>query len=77
MLTFLTLSLRVPFVVSCCQFLKAIIFKTFNEIVLAFLPVESKTSIFYVNIKFTGNLFSGLGRYCGKVVPEPASSHPF
>ena len=39
--------LRVPFVVSGCQFLKAIILKTFNEIVLAFLPVESKTNKIY------------------------------
>ena len=67
----------VSFVVSCCQFLKAIILKTFNEIVLAFLPVERKTNILYVNINFTGNLFFGFGRYCGKLVPEPTVSHPF
>ena len=54
----------VSFVVSCCQFLKAIVLKTFNEIVLAFLPVERKTNILYVNINFTGNLFFGFGRYC-------------
>ena len=49
----------------------------FNEIVLPFLPVESKTNILYVNESFTGNLFSGSGRYCGKEVPEPVDSHPF
>ena len=57
--------------------LKAIILETFNEIVLAFLPGESKTNILYVDINFTGNLFFGFGRYCGNVVPEPAVSHPF
>ena len=31
----------------------------------------------YVNINFTGNLPYGFGRYCGKVVLEPAVSHPF
>ena len=67
----------VSFVVSCCQFLKAIILKTFNEIVLAFLPVERKTNILYVNINFTGNLFFGFGRHCGKLVPETTVSHPF
>ena len=51
--------------------------KTFNEIVLVFLPVERKTNVLYVNINLTGNLFFGFGRYCGKVVPEPAVSHPF
>ena len=51
--------------------------KTFEEIVLAFLPVESKTNIFYVDINFPGNLFVGFGRYCGKVVPEPTVYHPF
>ena len=69
--------LRVPFLVSFCQFSKAIIIKTFNEIVLVFLPVESKTNTLYVNINFTGNLFFGFGRYCGKVAPEPAVSHRF
>ena len=29
----------------------------FDEIVSVFLPLESKTSILYVNISFTGNLF--------------------
>ena len=48
-----------------------------NEIVLAFLPFESKTNILHVNINFTGNLFFGFGRYRGKAVPEPAVSHPF
>ena len=64
-------------IVSCGQFLKAIILKTFNEIVLAFLPVESKTNMLYVNINFTGNLFFGFGRYRGKVVPELAFPYPF
>ena len=58
-----TYSLRVPFVVSCYQFLKVIIFKTFSEIVLAFLPVERKAHIFYVHTKFIGNLFFGFGAY--------------
>ena len=61
----------------CCQFLKAIILKTFNEIFLAFLPVESKTNIFNINIHFTENLFLGFDRYCCKIFPEPAISHPF
>ena len=65
------------FQVSCCQFLKAIILKTLNEIVLAFLPVENKTNILYVNINFTGNSLFGFGRCCGKVVPEHALFHPF
>ena len=64
-----------PFVVSCCQFLKAIISKTFNEIVLPFLPVESKANILHVNINFTGNLFLVFGRCCGEVVAEPTDSH--
>ena len=51
--------------------------KTFNEIVLVFLPVERKTNVLYVNINLTGNWFFGFGRYCGKVVPEPAVFHPF
>ena len=71
------LGLRVPFVVSCCKFLKSIILKTFNEIALVFLSVESKTNILYVNINFNGNLFLGFGRYCGKVLPEPAVFHLF
>ena len=29
----------------------------FDEIVSVFLPLESKTSILYINISFTGNLF--------------------
>ena len=33
-------------------------------------------NILYVNLNFTGNLFFGFGRYYGKVVPEPAVSHP-
>ena len=57
--------LRVPFVVSCCKFLKSVILKTFSEIILAFLSVESKKNIVYGNIDFTGNLFFGFGRYCG------------
>ena len=67
---------RVPFLVSCCQFIKTITLKSFNEIVLP-LSVESKTIILYVNINFTGNLFFGSGRYCPKVVPETGDSHPF
>ena len=67
---------RSIFVVSCCQFLKAIILKTINEIVLAFLPVQSKTNILYVNMNFTGKLLFRFGGYCGKVFPEPAVSHP-
>ena len=46
---------------------KHIYLKAFNEIVLAFLSVESKTNILYVNIYFTENLLLGFGRYCGKV----------
>ena len=48
------------FLISCFQFLKAIILKTFNEIVKAFELVESKTNMLHVNINFTGNLFFGL-----------------
>ena len=55
------------FLVSCSKFLKSVILKTFHEVVLAFLSVESKTNILYVNINFTGNLLLGFGRYCGKV----------
>ena len=58
-------------------FLKAIILKAFNEVVLNFSPVEAETNILYVNINFTGNLFFGFGRYCGKVVQKPADSHSF
>ena len=50
------------------MFLK--ILKTFNEIVLAFLPVESKINVLYVNINFTGNLLLEFRRYWGKVLPE-------
>ena len=57
MFTAITQGLRVPFVVWCCQFLKAIILKLFKEIVLAYFLVESKTNILYVNINFTGNLY--------------------
>ena len=64
-----------PFIVSCCQFLKSSILKICNEIFLAFLPVKSKIDILYVNINFTGNLFFGFNRYCGKVVLEPVVSH--
>ena len=46
---------------------------TFNEIALAFLPVEGDTNILHVNINFTGNLFFGFGRYCGKVFPDTVS----
>ena len=54
----------------CFQFLKAIILKTFNEIGLTFLSVESKANILYVNMNFSGNLLFGFSRYCGKVVQE-------
>ena len=30
-----------------------------------------------ININFTGNLCFGFGRYCDKVVQEPADSHHF
>ena len=43
----------------------------------SFLPIKCKANILYVNINFTGYLFFGFSRYCGKVVPEPAVSHPF
>ena len=69
--------LVVSFVFSCCQYLKPIILKTFNQTFLAFLPVEFKTNILYVNINFAGKLFFGFGRYCRKVLPEHAVSHPF
>ena len=51
--------------------------KNFIEIVLLFLPVQSKTNMLDVNINFTGNLFLGFDRYNGKVVSKPADSHPF
>ena len=57
------------------KFLKSVILKTFNEIVLAFLSVESKTNILYVNIKFTGKLLLGFGRCCGKVFQEATVFH--
>ena len=57
---FISLRSQVPSVAFCCQFLKSIILKAYNEIVLDFLLVESKTNIFYVNINFTGNFFFGL-----------------
>ena len=41
----------------------------------AFLSLESKTNMLYGN--FTGNLLLGFGRYCGKVLPEPAVFHIF
>ena len=40
--------LREPFLFSCCQFLKAIASKTFNVIVLAYLPFESKANILVI-----------------------------
>ena len=68
---------KVSFVVSWCQFLKAIL-KTFHEIALAFLPVEIKRNILYVNINLTENLFFVFGKYRrGKVGPEATVSHPF
>ena len=68
---------KVPFLVSCCKCLKSVILKTFNEIVLAFLSVESRTNTLYININFTGNLLLGFGRYCSKVLPEAAVIHLF
>ena len=65
-----------------CSFLLSV-FKSgylknsFIEIVLVFLPVERKANILHVYINFTGNLFFGFGRYCGKVFPKPTVSHPF
>ena len=44
--------------------------KTFNEIVLAFSSVESKSNALYLNINSTENLVLGFGRYCGKVIPK-------
>ena len=44
---------------------------------LASLPFGSKTNILDVNINFTGNLVIGFGKYCGKVLPEPAVAQPF
>ena len=64
-------------------YISMVILKTFNEIcdgvvlVLAFLSVQSKTNILYVNISFTGNLVLGFGRYCCKVLPDPAVFHLF
>ena len=66
------------FVVSGCELSESVILKTFNEIVLAFLSVESKTNILYVNyvnINFTENLLLGFDRYCGKVLREPVVFH--
>ena len=74
---FTAYGLRVPFAVSCCNFLKSNFLKTFNEIVLAFFLFESKTNILYVNKNFIGNLLLGFGRYWGKVLPEPAVFHLF
>ena len=71
------LALGVPFVVSCCKFLKYVILKTFNEIVLAFSSVESKTNILYVNINFTGNLLLGFGRYLRYSTPRTRCFHLF
>ena len=39
--------------------------------------LTAKISDNKVNINFTGNLFFGFGRYCGKIFPEPAVSHSF
>ena len=55
--------LRVLFAVCCCTFLKSIFSQTLNEIVSTFLSIESKTSILYVNMDFTGNLFLRFGRF--------------
>ena len=43
-------------------FRSLIILKIFKEVVQAFLYIESKTNILYVNINFTENLFFGFGR---------------
>ena len=51
--------------------------KTFNEIVLGFLSVESKANILYVNLNFIGNLLLGFGRYSDEVLPELAVFHLF
>ena len=50
---------------------------SFPKFQWAFLPVESKTNLLYININFTGNLFFGFTRYCSKVFLEPTVSHPF
>ena len=71
------LGIRVPLVVSFCKFLQSGTLKKFNEIILAFLSVERKTNIFFVNIKFMGNFLFEFGRYCGKVLWEPAVFHLF
>ena len=44
---------------------------------MAFLSVEGKTNTLHVNISFTENLLFGIGRYCGKVFPEPTDFHLF
>ena len=62
-----------PFVVSCCHLLKAIILKTFNVLAIFASWMYGKYTL--CNLHFTGNLFFGFGRYYGKVVPEPAVSH--
>ena len=51
---------------------RSLVLKTFNGIVLAFLLVKSKTNILYVNKKFAVRSILGFGRYCGKVLPQPA-----
>ena len=55
-----------------CLYISMAILRFFSEIILAFLSVESKTKLLYVNTNFTGNLLSGFGRYCSKILPEPA-----
>ena len=55
-----------------CLYISMAILKFFHEIILAFLSVESKTKLLYVNTNFTGNLLAGFGRYCSKILPEPA-----
>ena len=66
---------------SCCKFLKlsekSFSKKSENEIDLAFLSVEGKTNTLHVNINFTENSLFGIGRYCGKVFPEPTDFHLF
>ena len=68
---------RVPFVVSCCTFLKSIFLQTLNKIISTLLSMESKTTILYVNMNFTGNLFLGFSRYCDKLYLESTVFHLF
>ena len=51
--------------------------KTFNDTMLAFLSVESKTNILYANKNFAGNIVFGFGRKCGKVFANYSLFHVF